>query len=226
MQCHNCGDKGLPGGCPKCGLTPRAVSKMRLDRVIVPNDIIPVSYQGVSWDSPTKDDDPLKFKKFDASLSKVHDKFLCGEIPAFSMFISTPPKYGKNVFAYSCMQAALANRFSVAPLLSTSDWRRLNKVSQMNPFYKLYGKYQWDTLISVDVVFLSIDHGDDRYDDIPLLKTILDTRAAFNLATFIISDYRLNDLVPKWNSNIYSIIHNDDPQRDMLRYPVVLHRFE
>lgn len=226
MKCHFCGDKGVQGGCPKCGLTPRASNEMSLLHLDVPTDIIPKVYQGSMWEKPNGDDIPLKFKQFDDALEKIYNKFLAGELPGFSVFLAAPPKSGKNKFAYSCMQTSLTQKFTVAPLLSTADWRRLYKISQMNPFYKLFGKYQWDDLASRDVVFLFVDHSDEHNDDIPLLKSIMDTRASFSLPTFILSDYRLNDLVPAWKKDVYTMIHNPDSNRDYLRYPVVLHRFE
>ena len=225
-KCHVCNGEGKPGGCPRCGLTPRGSTDLKLAKVSVPSDIIPVPYQGVAWERVLDETLPIKFKQFDETLEKVYNMFLSGKIPAFSMFIAAPPKSGKNNFAYACMQAALANQLKVAPLLSTSDWRRLYKVSQMNPFYKLYNKYQWDFIANTDVVFLFVDHSDDHNDDIPLLKTILDTRSAFNLPTFIISDYRLNDLVPRWDQESYTMIYTSQPKRDFLRYPIIIHRFE
>ena len=224
-RCHRCNNEGLEGGCPRCGRTPRSVITTSVLNLEVPTDIIPSVYQGNMWERPVGSDIPLHFKQFDDALEKVYNYFLSGRVPGFSLFIGAPPKSDKNKFAYSCMQTALAQRFSVAPLLSTSDWRRLQKVSQINPFYKLYGKYQWDKLISLDVVFMFVDHSDERFDEIPLLKSVLDARAAFSLPTFIISDYKLNDLVPKFDQEAYSIIYNGSDKRDMLRYPVVIHRF-
>lgn len=221
-----CNGEGKPNGCPRCGLTPRKATGLKLMNFSVPTDIIPKAYQGVLWERPAIEGLSLRFKQFDDSLEKIYNKFLSGEIPAFSAFLGAPPKSGKNSFAYSCMQTALTQHFSVAPLLSTADWRRLYKISQVSPFYKLFNKYQWDDLAARDVVFLFIDHSDEHNDDIPLLKSLLDTRAAFGLSTFILSDYRLNDLVPKWNKQVYSMIYNSDAKRDYLRYPVVLHRFE
>lgn len=225
--CHTCGGYGRIGGCPKCGLTPRDRPTVKALTLEIPVDTIPVTYQGKSWERPKSTEEiPLKFKDFDDKLEKVWKEFLAGRLPRFSMFIAAPPKYGKHGFAYACMQTSIAQSFSVAPLLSTSDWRRLYKVSQMNPFYKLYDKYKWDDLIAKDVVFLVVDHSDDRYDVMLLLKDILDTRAAFNKPTFIISDYKLEALVPKWGEETYTMIHNSDPSRDFNRYPVIIQRFD
>ena len=223
ISCHLCGDKGKDGGCPRCGLTPRknvAVKSMHLD---VPADIIPVSYQGKLWEKhEVVEGTPAKTIDFESNLEKVLNEFISGRVPSFSMFISAPPKSNKHWFAYSCMQTALVQRFSVSPMFSTSDWRRLYKVSQMNPFYKLYDAYKWDDLIKRDVVFVFVDHSDDRYDTISLLKDIFDARACFSLPTFVLSDYKLTELVPQWGKEMYSMIYNPNPSCDRMRYPVVL----
>lgn len=224
-RCHKCNNEGMEGGCPRCGRTPRSVVAHATLNLELPADIIPSSYQGMVWEKPVADDLPLHLRQFDDALERVYNMFLSGKIPKFSMFIGAPPKSDKNKFAYCCMQTAFAQKFSVAPLLSTADWRRLQKVSQINPFYKLYGKYQWDTLISLDVVFMFVDHSDERFDEIPLMKSVLDTRAAFELPTFIISDYQLNELVPRYDKESYLAIHNPADKRDYFRYPVVIHRF-
>lgn len=224
-RCHWCNNEGKIGGCPNCGRTPRSVVSENLMYVDLPIDIIPKHYQGKMWEKPEQTPDmPLKAQQFDNTLEKVCNIFLQGNIPNFSMYIAAPPKSGKNLFAYTCMQTCLLQHFSVAPLMSTSDWRRLHKVSQLNPFYKFYGKYKWDELIAYDVIFLFVDHTDDKYDEIPLLKSILDARAALGLPTFIISDYSLTSLVPRWNLKSYSIIYNPNGDRDYLRYPVVISR--
>lgn len=221
-MCRLCGGLGLKGGCPKCNATPRPLAHMSLVTQESTSDIIPHIYQGVMWNKPESEN--AREKEFDNSLEKIHNSFLNGSIPKFSVFLAAPPKSGKNLFAYSCMQTSIAQGFTVAPLLSTADWRRLLKVSQTNPFYKLYGKYQWDKLINLDVVFLYIEHSEEHNSDIPLLKSIYDTRSGFGLSTFVISDYRLNDLVPRWDSDAYTSIYNSNDNRDYLRYPVILHR--
>lgn len=224
--CHTCGDLGKEGGCPKCGRTLQTVVVRQLEVSSVSADIIPIPYQGKLWVKPEVTGvTPPKFIEFDESLTKVHNLFLSGQILTFSLYIAAPVKYGKHNFAFSCMQTAAAQGHKVAPLLSTSDWRRLYKISQMNPFYKLYDRYKWDQLVLMSVVFIMVDHSDERFDLVPLMKEILDTRARFNLATVFLSDYKLEELVPRWGSDQYSMIHNVDPERDMARYPVIIQRF-
>lgn len=224
MKCVVCGGFGKEGGCPRCGSSPHTFAIEERKKLNVPLDLIPQPYQGLLWEKP-ESTSSLVFNDFDDKLERVHKEFLSGRLPKFSMFIASPPKGNKHVFAYSCMQSAVVQQFTIAPLLRTSDWRRLYKISQMNPFYKLYEKYTWDSLIVKDVLFLSVDHSDDRFDVITLLKDILDIRAGFCKPTFIISDYKLNSLVPRWGDSSYGTIYNPDTKRDYYRYPVVLHRF-
>lgn len=225
--CHTCGGLGKEGGCPRCGRTLRSAVAVRSIHLDIPANVIPIAYQEKLWERPQEVEKLLpKFRDFDATLEKVLNKFLAGEVPKFSMFIASPVKYGKHFFGYSCMQTALAQGFSVAPMFSTSDWRRVYRVSQMNPMYKLYDKYRWDSLVTLDVVFIVVDNSEDRFDVIRLLKDVLDTRARMNLSTFIISDYKLEDLTPKWDEKSYHLIYNPDPTRDFLRYPVIIQRFE
>ena len=223
--CHTCGGYGKDGGCPKCGLTPRSSVTVKSISLDLPLDVIPEVYKGKLWEHETEPNAPLTFVDFDKKLERVHSEFLNARVPKFSMFISAPPKYGKRAFAFACMQTALVQSFSVAPLFTTSDWRRLYRVSQMNPFYKLYDKYKWDDLVARDVVFLSVDYSDDRFDVVGLLKDILDTRSTFSKPTFILSDYKLEELVPRWGDASYNAIYNPDEKRDYIRYPVIIQRF-
>lgn len=224
--CHTCGGLGKKDGCPKCGKTVEGavlVKTMQLDLAV---DVIPLPYQGKLWTPP----DPIpnqsaKWTDFDTKLSRVHNEFLNGRIPKFSLMACAPSKYGKRKFAYSCMQTAAVQGFRVAPLLVASDWRRLYKVSQMNPFYRLYDKYKWDELVAMDIVFVSVDYSEERFDCIDILKNILDTRAGFSKPTFILSDSPLASLSSQWGKDSYNAIYNADPDRDYLRYPVILHRF-
>lgn len=224
--CHTCGGLGKEGGCPKCGLTPRKAVTVKTMNLSVPVEVIPAPYQGKLWERAANPTDILVFRDFDTKLGRIYNEFLNARLPKFSLFFSAPAKYGKHDFAYACMQSALVQNYTVAPLLSSSDWRRLYRVSQMNPFYKLYDKYKWDDLVSRDVVFLSVDHSDDRFDVISLLKDILDTRAGFSKPTFILSDFKIEDLIPKWGDAAYNSIYNPDDKRNFLRYPVILQRFE
>lgn len=225
MKCPVCHDEGIEGGCVRCGKEPRVVVKERIGGQLYDSSVIPEHYQGKMWSAPNSEDKEL-YIDFDTKLTKIHDNFMVGRFLNFSLFIATPPKYGKLDFAYSCMQTALSYGYSVAPLLSTSEWRRLYTVSKMNSKFKMYGKFTWDELILCDVLFLTVDHGDDdRYDDIVLLKDIYDIRARRNLPTVVISDFRLESLVPRWKSDSYTLLHNTARDCDRLRYPIILHRF-
>lgn len=224
-QCIICHNEGKEGGCPKCGRTPVSFASDINIALPLPEDIIPQIYLGKFWSKP-ENETLLAFKTFDEKLEKIHNLCLNGSLPPYSIFIASPPKSNKTLFVYSCMQALILKGYTIAPYLSTADIRRLLKISQINPFYKLFNKWTYETIISSDVLFLSISHLADRFEDIILLREILDSRARMNRATWIISDYKLQSLVPKWNSDAYLELYNTDPNRDKLRYPVILHRFE
>lgn len=218
-MCPMCGGYGVAGGCPRCGK--ETGTPIKKGTKAMPTDIIPAFYQGKVWEKNTE----LAPASYYESLAKVHTEFQCGRVPAFSLFMASPDNTGKHLFAYSCMQASLSQGYSVAPMLTLSDWRRLYKVSQMNPFYKMYSKYTWDELIGLDVIFMMIDHSEERVDAMSTIKDILDTRANFSKPTFIISDYKLNSLVSRWKRDEYTLVYNPDPDRDLFRYPVVIHGY-
>lgn len=224
-KCTKCYDKGKPGGCPKCG---KDSSKSKENITFfkeVDTLIIPTRYKGISWTKPDSAENNL-FSNFDNDLEKIHKKFMAGKSIKFSLFIAAPQNYDKLTFAYSCMQASLMHKKVVAPLLSTSDIRRLMRVSQISPFFKLYQSWTYDAVMSADILFVTVTHIDDnRNNDIMLLHELYDTRARLDLPTFVISDYALESLVPKWESKIYSVLIGDGKNVDYLRYPRILQRF-
>ncbi len=225
-KCTRCYDLGTPDGCPKCG----KLSSSNKNKIVfssdIDNSIIPTKYQGVVWTRPDEVKNKL-FYDFDSDLDKIHKKFLSGANLKLSLFIAAPQKYDKLTFAYSCMQAGLMNKFRVAPLLSTSDIRRLMCISQISPFFKLYKSWTYDLVMSADILFVTITHIDNnRHDDIMLLHELYDTRARLDLPTIVISDYTLESMVPKWDSKIYSVLVDIGKNADLLRYPRILQRFD
>lgn len=221
--CRVCNDKGKEGGCPRCG---KVIGNCALELNLmdtIPTDIIPLHYQGKFWVKPESHTE--REKQFDTTLNKVHEKFMRGEFPTYSMFIGAPPNIDKFIFAYSCLQLAQSNGRSIAPILMTGDWRRLYRTSQQNPTYKLFNKWDWNSLITKEILFTSVDSSEDRFDIIGLLKLLYDTRALQGLPTFVISDFELTTLVPKYRSEDYLKIYNSDNKRDYYRYPVVVQRF-
>lgn len=226
ISCHTCNGRGLPGdGCPECGAKVNQTIDLRSTSFVINTDIIPSFYQGKTWEKPSYDGTETDLvKEIDDRVAAVQDKFLSGEKPSFSLFISCNEDYGKFIFAYSCMQAALLSGYTVAPLLSTADWKRIHKQSQINPGLKLYGNLRWDELVRRDVVFIYVDHSDDRLSDIWLLKTVLDSRATMGLGTYIISDYHLPTLSSRYNSKEYKALLSSAQKKDLNRFPIIIQR--
>ncbi len=224
-KCTRCYDKGKLGGCPKCGKDSTESQEQIIFSKEVDTILIPTKYKGVSWTKPEKAENNL-FSNFDNDLEKIHKKFMVGKPIKFSLFLAAPQNYDKLTFAYSCMQASLMHKKVVAPLLSTSDIRRLMRISQISPFFKLYQSWTYDAVMSADILFVTVTHIDDnRNNDIMLLHELYDTRARLDLPTIVISDYALESLVPKWESKIYSVLIGDGKNVDLLRYPRILQRF-
>ena len=104
-------------------------------------EIIQSAYKGVFWNRRILENDnteklPEKFDiagryndrlfvRFLDQLTKLDDIFKGGGVPNKSVYVIAPPGYSKTVFAYSCMQYALANGYSVAPLIDTIELKRL-----------------------------------------------------------------------------------------------------
>ena len=132
-------------------------------------EIVQPAYKGIFWNRRILENDnteklPEKFDiagryndrlfvRFLDQLTKIDGIFKEGGIPNKSVYIIAPPGYSKTVFAYSCMQHALANGYSVAPLIDTIELKRLLVLASEKLDYKLYGRFSYDDYMSSDVVF-------------------------------------------------------------------------
>ena len=104
-------------------------------------EIVQPAYKGIFWNRRILENDnteklPEKvdiagryndrlFVRFLDQLTKIDGIFKEGGIPNKSVYIIAPPGYSKTVFAYSCMQQALANGYSVAPIIDTIEQKKL-----------------------------------------------------------------------------------------------------
>ena len=60
------------------------------------------------------------------------------------------------VFAYSCMQHAVSNGFSVGPILDTVELKRVLTLAGDNPQYKLNGTLNYEDYVMADVLFVIV----------------------------------------------------------------------
>ena len=202
-----------------------------------PSYVIPSNYQGVFWnkrklendnteklperfDIPGKANDRL-FVRFLDQLTKIDNIFKLNGVPDKSIYIIAPPGYSKTIFAYSCMQYALASGYSVAPMIDTIELKRLLILSAEKLDYKLYGKISYDDYITKDVVFITVTHTYYRYDAYSVLEELIGRRARLGLSTFIISRYSLETLY-KWDkfNTIDSL--KESVSKDSRKYPAVV----
>lgn len=200
-------------------------------------EIIQPCYKGIFWDKRKLENDNTEklgekydldgrkndrlFVRFLDQLSKMHGIFRDGGIPNKSVYIIAPPGYSKTIFAYSCMQHAEANGYSVAPLIDTVELKRLLILASEKLDYKLYGRFTYDDYMTKDVVFITVTHTYYRYDAYSVLDELINRRARLGLATFILSRYSLNTLY-KWDRyNSLDSLKNSS-SKDGMKYPAVI----
>lgn len=200
-------------------------------------EIVQPAYKGIFWNRRILENDnteklPEKFDiagryndrlfvRFLDQLTKIDGIFKEGGIPNKSVYIIAPPGYSKTVFAYSCMQHALANGYSVAPLIDTIELKRLLVLASEKLDYKLYGRFSYDDYMSSDVVFVTVTHTYYRYDAYSVLDELINRRARLGLATFILSRYSLKTLY-KWDKLGSLDSLKNSSSKDGRKYPSVV----
>ena len=200
-------------------------------------EIVQPAYKGIFWNRRILENDnteklPEKFDiagryndrlfvRFLDQLTKIDGIFKEGGIPNKSVYIIAPPGYSKTVFAYSCMQHALANGYSVAPLIDTIELKRLLVLASVKLDYKLYGRFSYDDYMSSDVVFVTVTHTYYRYDAYSVLDELINRRARLGLATFVLSRYSLKTLY-KWDKLGSLDSLKNSSSKDGRKYPSVV----
>lgn len=200
-------------------------------------EIVQPAYKGIFWNRRILENDnteklPEKFDiagryndrlfvRFLDQLTKIDGIFKEGGIPNKSVYIIAPPGYSKTVFAYSCMQHALANGYSVAPLIDTIELKRLLVLASEKLDYKLYGRFSYDDYMSSDVVFVTVTHTYYRYDAYSVLDELINRRARLGLATFVLSRYSLKTLY-KWDKLGFLDSLKNSSSKDGRKYPSVV----
>lgn len=212
-HCYTCGGNGMADGCPECekvegklnlGKIPEATAGKIITRSRTLD--IPEEYVGSEWSIEefvrSKHGIDLeknfKLKKFLHDLRDLHDDFANGLLPAKGAFIIAPGTYGKERFAYSCMQHAIKNGFRVAPLLGTSEVKRLLVLSSENVHYKLHKKIDYDDYITSDVVFISVTNTDYYRGTFMVIEELLAQRSRMGLPTYIISRRTIEE-ISEWD---------------------------
>ena len=206
--CFKCGGNGfVDKDCPECGRAAR-VKSMNLefredaDAFVTETGmrVIPDHYKGIVWSTemligtkPDKEKD-YRFLDFVKGLEKINSVFSKGVLSRQSAIIIAPAGYSKMTFAYSCMQRAIDNGFSVAPLLDTVEIKRLLTLAGDNPNYKVCKTMSYDDYIMSDVLFATVTKLAAREWAFEVIQELIDRRARKGLSTFIISRYDLAEI--------------------------------
>lgn len=233
--CWKCCNRGFPDKvCPVCGREPvkQTVNLEQMENVDefvqkIDNFGVPPQYRGIFWDSgellrmhPELETN-LMFKRFVSNLEKINTVFANGLLSPKSAIIIAPAGFSKMTFAYSCMQRALNNGFTVAPFLDTIELKRLLVLAGENPNYKLFGNVDYDEYIMSDVCFVTVTKMRQREWAYEVLQELIDRRERKGLSTFIISRFSLAEISRRDRSSQFEVISTAKTKNNV-KYPAVI----
>lgn len=233
--CFYCGGNGFEDKiCPSCGREPVKASmnldkKTNIDKFLTGIDElgIPSKYQGVIWNAEflrhyhkDKEKDN-NFARFVEQLEKINDVFAQGLLSEKSVIIIAPAGYSKMTFAFSCMQRALDNKYSVAPLLDTVELKRLLSLASEKPNYKLYNSIDYDTYVISEVCFVTVTKLPQHEWAYEVIQELFDRRTRLGLSTFIISRFDLSEISKRDYANQFETIVSAQSS-DSFKYPAVI----
>lgn len=233
--CFVCANKGFHDKvCPACGREPVRLSinlDKREDTEEYVKEVsvagIPAMYQGVFWDAqtlieskPDKKGD-LSFDNYVKQLARINDAFSKKMLPQKSAIVIAPAGYSKMIFAYSCLQRALDNGFTVAPILDTVEIKRFLTLAGDNPNYRLYNGISYEDYVMADVLFATVTKLPAREWAYETIEELIDRRARKGLGTYIISRFSLLEICKKDWSNQFSAIATS-VSNDGMKYPAVI----
>lgn len=240
-HCFTCGGYGFDDReCPECHKVKGSIDLFDKDDRTIENFVkkaefisVPQEYIGIQWhkdyilaDCKHLEKD-LLFLRFLQQLEKMHKIFGDGRIPGRSVFICASQGMSKQTFAYSCMQLAMSNGFTVAPLLDTLELKRLIVVSAENPKYKFCGKVNFDKYIASDVLFVTVSKTSYAKEAYMVINDLLDKRARKGLPTFVISRYTLQEMSEFDSRKEFTQLMNPRFNKEnSLKFPTVLSYFE
>lgn len=233
--CFVCGNNGFADKeCPCCHRAPTTKS-LNLEYSERPEEFvkkidsfgIPDVYRGIAWNSdilrnskPELEKD-YNFDRFVQQLEKVNQVFCSGQLSKKSAIIIAPAGFSKMTFAYSCLQRAVDNNFSVAPLLDTVELKRLIGLSAENPRYRLYDRVEYDDVLTADVMFVTVTKLRQYEWAYEVVQEIFDKRTRLGRSTFVISRFDLNEISRRDYSNSFEALA-DTTVTDFCKYPAII----
>ena len=232
--CCTCGCHGFKDrDCPECGRKAHSLNLVKnptVARKIVTSVgelQIPQQYTGITWtfenlvDTHASLENNSMFLRWAKQLEKIHSYFEQGILPPRSALIIAPPQMSKVTFAYSCMQFALANNLTVAPMLDTMEIKRLIVLAAERPMTKVCG-IDYESYINADVVFITVTKTTYREEAYAVIQEILDKRSRRGLPTFFISRYDMKTLAKRDWEDTFTEIQDFRGTENPFKYPAIL----
>ena len=118
------------------------------------------------------------FGSYISALSDIYSKIISGEVLSRSAYVFSFQGLGKQHWVYSCIQECLKQGLSVSPYLDTKEAVSLFKSEELPNSY-----------FTNDYVFLKMATGLLDFNDVSIMRLLLDRRARNNRPTIIVSRY-------------------------------------
>lgn len=230
MICRTCEDKGLIGGCPVCH---KVFNSVKLKKVEVTTETldsksIPKDYLGVVWDKEKLIAnhqmyiENTQFKFLINQLDRMTEIFKRGEIPNQSVIIIAPRSMSKVTFAFSCMQLAISNGYSVCPLLDNTQIKRINRLSSDNPTSWCLKNYPTiEEVLTADVLFMTVDN-DNYATALRTIESIMEKRSRLDKATFVLTRYSLDKMSQFEKHDEYETLMDRTRSFNNKKYPIII----
>lgn len=235
-KCMRCRDKGLEGGCPKCGKNLKSVEMVVLNKHDGKMDdsnvlgTIPEYYRGKIWDKNifmeyhNGDKDLSHVKHILSQMEKIHNIFINGKIPNKSIIMIAPKQYSKQIWAYSCIQFAHKNGYKVFPVMSSDLVKRVmtNMIEKQNSkFLKELG-YNLEDILTADCLFVNIDTSWQRIQAYQVIDDLMCKRSNFDRPTIFLSRFGVDELCKADYDGTFKRSIVSDNTYNRLRYPAVI----
>lgn len=231
ITCYVCRDEGSREGCPKCGKTITAKEiKFDFSGDEYIEKLIPLHYRstGFNYEELVSSYNTLAsdvyFTKYASTLDKILDLFKVGKIPSKSALVVSPKRFGKTIWAYSCMKYAHVSGYTTFPMLDTQQIKRFLTLAVEKPRSEYIRglSYTYEDFINADVVFISVVKDSYRYSSYEVIDQVLDMRGRNGKVTFILSEFNLKTISYYDRDNRFAQLFRNVPGADHLRYPVLI----
>lgn len=235
FECLICRDLGRTGGCPSCGKEKPLIENEKVKSI----NLSKLSNLGISkhfhesrWNQSILFNDRSdyygneKFIDYCNKLTDCYNILKDGKMIRMSALVSAPPAFGKTTWANSCILEAYENGFKVAPIIDTSQLRRMITINSEKPKApNNYMGYTYSDYIESDLMFLLVTRGPEYVFAYETICNVLDLRSRMSKPTIILSDRSIRELCI-YDKNLYlkTLLHggtNVDP----FRYAISIEMF-